>query len=49
MNTYQVLVKINQTQSAWIRVQADNDYLAKTLAEAQYGHGSVLSYSLLVN
>jgi hypothetical protein len=45
MYKYQLWVRINQTQTANTVVWADNDYSAKQLGEAQYGHGNVLNYS----
>ena len=45
MYKYQLWVRINQTQTANTIVFADNDYSAKQLGEAQYGHGNVLNYS----
>lgn len=45
MYQYQLWVRINQTQTANTVVYADNDYAAKQLGEAQYGHGNVLSYT----
>ena len=45
MYQYQVWVRINQLQTANTVVYADNDLSAKQLAEAQYGHGNVLSYT----
>ncbi len=45
MYTYRVWVRINQTQTVHVNVQADNDLDAKMIAEAQYGHGNVLGYT----
>jgi hypothetical protein len=45
MYTYNVWVRINQFQTVNVRVQADSDYSAKLIAEAQYGHGNVLNYT----
>lgn len=45
MHKYQLWVRINQLQTANTIVYADNDYAAKQLGEAQYGHGNVLSYT----
>ena len=45
MYTYKVWVRINQLQTVYVQVVADNDYDAKVIAEAQYGHGNVLGYS----
>lgn len=47
MNTYDVWVRINQLQTANIRIQANNDWEAKLLAESMYGPGSVLNYTLV--
>jgi hypothetical protein len=46
MNTYLVWVRLNAYQTANVRIQADNDYQAKLIAEAQYGQGNVLNYTL---
>lgn len=45
MYTYRVWVRINQYQTAHVRVQADNDADAKIIAEAQYGRGNVLNWT----
>lgn len=45
MYTYIVWVRINQLQTAHIRVQANNDWEAKLVAESQYAPGSVLNYT----
>ena len=45
MYTYNVWVRINQTQTVNVRIQADNDYSCKQIAEAQYGSGNVLNYT----
>ena len=46
MYTYDVLVKFNNGQQTMrVRVQADNDYNAKIIAESQYGYGNVLTYT----
>lgn len=47
MNTYLVWVRINQLQTVNVRINADNDYQAKQIAEAQYGQGNVLNYTLI--
>jgi hypothetical protein len=47
MNTYLVWVRINQLQTVHVRIQADQDYQAKQIAEAQYGAGNVLNYTLI--
>jgi hypothetical protein len=47
MNTYLVWVRINQLQTVNVRISADNDYQAKQIAEAQYGQGNVLNYTLI--
>lgn len=45
MYTYNVWVRINQYQTVNVRLQADNDYSARLIAEAQYGAGNVLNYT----
>jgi hypothetical protein len=45
MYTYQVWVRLNQLQTAHVRVNANNDWEAKMIAEAQYGAGNVLNYT----
>lgn len=45
MNTYEVWVRINAYQTVHVRIQADSDYQAKLIAEAQYGQGMVLNYT----
>lgn len=45
MYTFNVLVRINQYQTANIQVQAANSWEAKLLVEAQYGANTVLQYS----
>lgn len=45
MYTYNVWVRINQYQTAHVRVQASTDHEAKMIAEAQYGHGNVLNWT----
>jgi hypothetical protein len=47
VNTYLVWVRINQYQTVHVRISADHDYQAKQIAEAQYGTGNVLNYSLI--
>lgn len=44
MYQYRVWIRLNQTQTAHVVVNADNDLQAKMIAEAQYGAGNVLSY-----
>jgi hypothetical protein len=43
-SAYKVWVRITETQTINIVVQAGSDYEAKLIAEAQYGQGNVLSY-----
>jgi hypothetical protein len=45
MYRYTVWVRLNQYQTANVVVNADNDWQAKMIAEAQYGPGMVLNYS----
>lgn len=47
MYTYEVWIRLNPYQTANVRVNADNDYQAKLIAEAQYGTGNVLNYTRL--
>ena len=47
MNRYLIWVRINAHQTANTIVYAENDWAAKQLAEAQYGIGTVLNYTLL--
>lgn len=47
MNTYLVWVRINQLQTVHVRIMADHDYQAKQIAEATYGAGNVLHYTLV--
>ena len=46
-NRYLIWVRINAYQTANTIVYAHSDYQARQLAEAQYGIGSVLNYTLL--
>lgn len=45
MNTYEVWVRLNTYQTVHVRIQANSDYQAKQIAEAQYGYGNVLGYT----
>lgn len=45
MYQYTVWVRLNPSQTAHVTVNANNDLEAKMIAEAQYGHGTVLHYS----
>jgi hypothetical protein len=45
MYRYKVWVRLNQTQTADVTINADNDLQAKMLAEAIYGVGMVLNYT----
>ena len=52
MYTYEALVKVfssPNTSTAYssirVRIQADNDYAARMMLEAQYGPGTVWHYS----
>ena len=47
MSRYLIWVRINAYQTANTIVYAKNAWAAKQLAEAQYGIGSVLNYTLL--
>jgi hypothetical protein len=43
--TYKARVKLANGNTQIVEVQADNGLNAKAMLEAQYGKGSVLSYS----
>jgi len=45
MYNYTIWVRLNDYQTAHVRVQANNDWEAKMIAEAQYGQGNVLNYT----
>ena len=45
MKQYKLWVRLNQTQTAFTLVFAENAYVAKQLGEAQYGVGNVLNYT----
>ena len=45
MKQYKLWVRLNQTQTAFTLVYAENAYAAKQLGEAQYGVGNVLNYT----
>ena len=45
MYRYNVWIRLNQYQTANVIVNADNDWQAKMIAEAQYGQGMVLNYT----
>lgn len=45
MYTYEVWVRIDPYRTVHVRVQANNDWDAKMIAEAQYGQGNVLNYT----
>lgn len=45
MNTYEVWVRLNQYQTAHVRIQANNNHEVKMIAEAQYGQGNVLNWT----
>jgi len=45
MKQYKLWVRLNQTQTAFTLVYAENVYAAKQLGEAQYGVGNVLNYT----
>ena len=47
MNKYLIWVRINAHQTANTIVYAENALAAKQLAEAQYGVGMVLNYTLV--
>jgi hypothetical protein len=47
MYRYTVWIRLNPYQTANVVICADNDWQAKLIAEAQYGPGSVLNYSLI--
>ena len=45
MYQYSIWVRINPLQTANTYIFASDDIQCKQLAEAQYGHGNLLSYS----
>jgi hypothetical protein len=45
MKRYLVWVRINAWQTAHTVVYADNDWMAKLVAESQYGVGNVLNWT----
>jgi hypothetical protein len=45
MYTYEVWIRLNQYQTAHVRVNANDDLQAKLIAESQYGSGNVLNYT----
>ena len=45
MYKYWIWVRINSTQTVQTYIWADNDGVAKMIAEAQYGVGNLLNYS----
>ena len=47
MSRYLIWVRINAYQTANTIVYAHSDYQARQLAEAQYGIGMVLNYTLV--
>lgn len=47
MKTYTVWVRLNNLQTTHVRIQANSDWECKLIAEAQYGKGNVLNYSVI--
>ena len=47
MYKYAIWARINSYQTVHTIVFASNDYQAKQIAEAQFGVGNVLNYSLI--
>ena len=47
MKKYRVWVRLNAYQTAEVFVHATHDWNAKLIAEAQYGKGNVLNYTLV--
>lgn len=45
MYRYTVWIRLNPYQTTQVQVQANSDYDAKMIAEAQYGQGNVLNYT----
>jgi hypothetical protein len=45
MYTFELWVRLNNLQTAHVRLQADNAMQAKMIGEAQYGRGNVLNYT----
>ena len=46
MNKYAIWARVNQLQTVNTCVWADNDAQAKMIAEAQFGVGNILNYTL---
>lgn len=49
MSAYRVWIRLNAYQTAHVIVYAENDAACRLVAEAQYGTGSVLNYTLIEN
>ena len=45
MYKYKLWVRLNDLQTTFTIVYAENDYAAKMLGESQYGVGNVLNYT----
>lgn len=46
MKRYRIWIRLNTCETAFVVVFAESDYLAKRIAEATYGIGNVLSYTI---
>ena len=44
MTRYKLWVRLNDIQTAYTYIYAENDYTALMLGQAQYGVGNVLGY-----
>jgi hypothetical protein len=45
MYQYKLWIRLNELQTTFTMVWADNDFAAKMLGEAQYGSGNVINYT----
>jgi hypothetical protein len=45
MYKYAIWARINNLQTTNTFIYADNDYVAKQIAESMFGYGNVLNYS----
>ncbi len=47
MYTYKCWIKLNDYQTTHVLLKADSDWECKALAEALYGKGNVLNYTVV--
>lgn len=45
MKRYRVWIRLNTYETAYVIVFAETDYLAKRIAESQFGVGNVLNWT----